>query len=545
MIIKRWNGSAFVEEFPKTKAQLVFNNGNTTSVFDSNDKLKVAYLPDSVFDSLLFYGTTTGDVAASGPRLILAEALIAAKGAADAADRSMVGYYWVITTAGTITGLTGIQDTVTSNEYATLQFRPQDAGSSGTANTSSGALEVGDWFVIEKVEGAGTSGSPWVFTASVINNSYELATTAIDGVVRLSSRTTYAALSGNNVVTEGVLKTVIDDAGFAAGSHVHGNILSGGTITATVVTPADTDTILIADASNSGKVERGITIGTGTTTYLRNDGSWGTPAGTYSLPAATSTVRGGIELGSDTQQTVAANAVSTTASRSYALQVNADGQGVINVPWTDTVYTLPQATTSALGGVKLGTTAATATVNSGTTTAGRFYHVGAQTDGTMYVNVPWTDTTYSAATATTLGLIELFSNTQQSVAANAVTATASRTYGIQLNSDNQAVVNVPWTDTVYSLPAATSTVRGGIELNSDTVQATAANAVTSTASRTYGLQVNSDGQGVINVPWTDTTYSAGEGITLSSTTFRMTYPLYVQTATPTTTVTGTIWYDIN
>lgn len=55
---------------------------------------------------------------------------------------------------------------------------------------------------------------------------------------------------------------------------------------------------------------------------------------TYNL--ATSTIAGLIELASDTQQTVAANAVSATASRSYALQVNAAGQGVVNVPWTDT-----------------------------------------------------------------------------------------------------------------------------------------------------------------------------------------------------------------
>jgi hypothetical protein len=55
--------------------------------------------------------------------------------------------------------------------------------------------------------------------------------------------------------------------------------------------------------------------------------------------------------------------------------------------------------------------------------------------------------TLPTATSTTLGGIELFSNTTQSVAANAVTSTASRTYGIQLNSDLQAVVNVPWVDT--------------------------------------------------------------------------------------------------
>lgn len=56
----------------------------------------------------------------------------------------------------------------------------------------------------------------------------------------------------------------------------------------------------------------------------------------------------------------------------------------------------------------------------------------------------------------------------------------------------------------YTLPAATSTALGGIELFSDTVQTVAANAVTATASRTYGVQVNSSGQAVVNVPWTDT-----------------------------------------
>jgi len=101
-------------------------------------------------------------------------------------------------------------------------------------------------------------------------------------------------------------------------------------------------------------------------------------------------------------------------------------------------------------------------------------------------------------------LIELASDTQQAVAANAVTATASRSYDLQVNAAGQGVINVPWTDTVYTLPAATSTVRGGIELGSDTAQTVAANAVSATASRTYALQVNAAGQGVVNVPWTDT-----------------------------------------
>ena len=131
---------------------------------------------------------------------------------------------------------------------------------------------------------------------------------------------------------------------------------------------------------------------------------------------------------------------------------------------------------------------------------------GATTISGTYPNFTITsvNTTYSAATSTVLGLIELASDTVQSTAANAVTSTASRTYGLQVNAAGQGVINVPWTDTVYSLPTATTTVLGGVKLGSDTAQTVAANAVSATASRTYALQLNASGQAVVNVPWTDT-----------------------------------------
>lgn len=70
----------------------------------------------------------------------------------------------------------------------------------------------------------------------------------------------------------------------------------------------------------------------------------------------------------------------------------------------------------------------------------------------------------------------------------------------------------------YVLPTATSTVKGGVEIFSDTVQTVAASAVTATASRTYGVQLNAAGQAVVNVPWTDqnTTYTAGTLPTLTA-----------------------------
>ena len=83
-----------------------------------------------------------------------------------------------------------------------------------------------------------------------------------------------------------------------------------------------------------------------------------------------------------------------------------------------------------------------------------------------------TDTTYSTATATTEGLVKIEDAVAQTVAANTVTATASRTYGVQLNASDQAVVNVPWTaatgiDDVSGVARATS----GLLFNSDTAAA--------------------------------------------------------------------------
>ena len=60
-------------------------------------------------------------------------------------------------------------------------------------------------------------------------------------------------------------------------------------------------------------------------------------ANLYSLPAATSGVLGGVKLGSDTVQSVAAVSTPTTkAGRTYPVQKNGLGHLVVNVPWTDT-----------------------------------------------------------------------------------------------------------------------------------------------------------------------------------------------------------------
>ena len=54
----------------------------------------------------------------------------------------------------------------------------------------------------------------------------------------------------------------------------------------------------IAKFNGANTITNGPVIGTSTTTYLRNDGSWATPAGTYSLPTAAAGTKGGIKVGS-------------------------------------------------------------------------------------------------------------------------------------------------------------------------------------------------------------------------------------------------------
>jgi len=77
------------------------------------------------------------------------------------------------------------------------------------------------------------------------------------------------------------------------------------------------------------------------------------------------------------------------------------------------------------------------------TTNGASGDAATYVEGTNTLNIP-TPVMAGTMTSAVLGLGKLFSDTEQTVAATAVSATTARTYGVQFNSDNQLVVNVPW-----------------------------------------------------------------------------------------------------
>lgn len=188
--------------------------------------------------------------------------------------------------------------------------------------------------------------------------------------------------------------------------------------------------------------------------------------------------------------------------------------------WTEIgaggMTSIPQASSSALGGIKIGYS-----------DNGKNYAVELDSSGKAYVNVPWTDTntTYNVATTSANGLMSSSDKSKLDgiqAGADAVSFSRSLSSGtkigtISINGTNTDIY-APTAKEPVNYGAATSTTLGLVKIGY------------TGSGKNYPVKLNSSNQMYVNVPWTDsnTTYSAGAGLSLSGTTFSL------AKATPTT-----------
>ena len=201
------------------------------------------------------------------------------------------------------------------------------------------------------------------------------------------------------------------------------------------------DDAVDSDELASGAVDIDHLSATGTpgTNYLRGDNTWATPTDTntmgsgFTVSATTDSNATTITQGDD---------LMFTAGTGITTETTADGTVTIASTVTDTNTMGSGFTVSAT------TDSNATTITQGDDlmfTAGTGITCETTADGT--VTISNTVSGASTATSSATGLIKIEDDTDQSVAAESVSTTANRTYGLQLNSSDQGVVNVPWTDT--------------------------------------------------------------------------------------------------
>lgn len=220
-------------------------------------------------------------------------------------------FYATAVTWSTITGKPSFATVATSGNYNDLTNKPTIPTSLPTPNslTFTGAT-TGTW-----------NGS----AAKTVNiPTYSNASTSSAGLMSASDKSKLNGIASGAEVNQ----------------NAFSNVVVGNT---TIAADSKTDTLTLTAGSN-------ITL----TPNATNDSITISASGSsYSLPLASNNTRGGIKLSSSTQGGTP-NGITTTSGRTYAVQVNSNEQAVVNVPWTDTTYTLPAATSSVLGGVKIG-----------------------------------------------------------------------------------------------------------------------------------------------------------------------------------------------
>ena len=223
-----------------------------------------------------------------------------------------------------------------------------------------------------------------------------------------------------------------------------------------------------------------------------------------------------------------------TTNKLYAVGVDSNGKLCVNVPWTDTNTHAVSSVNGYTGAVTLdysdvGAAASSHTHSDYLPLAGGTMTGAIITPGDDSAVIRPSRNNYDTIGSSSFyfykmystnyylgnGTADMSTGTLKIKTIKAPTSSNSSTYGVGssgqvLKSNGTTVYWGDAADSTYSLPLASSTVRGGVKIGY------------SSSGKNYAVQLSNEKM-YVNVPWTDTntTYSAGTGLSLSGTTFNI------------------------
>lgn len=203
-----------------------------------------------------------------------------------------------------------------------------------TTGTNTGTLKYDSGVYVDTTAGA---------LKATTFNGYILAAASAKGV----DTSIAAASTSTNLPTSQAVAAFVEGKGykttdnnttytFANGTNGFTVTPSGGEAQTVTVTPSISNNITgtgtrtsgyLAKFSGTNTITNGPALGTDTTKFLNNKGEWAVPAGTYTytLPLATSSARGGVQIGY------------TQSGKNYPVQLSSEKM-YVNVPWENTTY---------------------------------------------------------------------------------------------------------------------------------------------------------------------------------------------------------------
>lgn len=276
-----------------------YSNSGTYAQSDklySNSKEVVNLSDSQALTNKTYNGYTLAAASAKGVDTSITVASTSTNLPTSAAVASLVSQYLPLT-GGNITGEVSFGDSVTADELTVGDL------------VVNGAASFTNNLQVNTINGVGVGSSP-KFTDTVTT----VSTTGSGNAITAASAT-----NGAITFTKGTT--------FPTGSGTSGYLIKW---------------------TGANTIGNGPQLGSATNTFLRNDGTWATPAGTYSLSVATYNTLGGVKPAYSTTGAVslttaaAANtttptiaAKSTTSGRYYAVEIDKNGVLFVNVPWTN------------------------------------------------------------------------------------------------------------------------------------------------------------------------------------------------------------------